>query len=118
MNHKDIYNLSMKFAPPKIDLRKAQILDDYGDDSYATLIVNHNKPSDVKREEFEYYGWVYPFVEPEDLLFYIYAILIEYKKNRELDCIDSFMYSMDTNLYKLLKILSNEDIKALKNAFK
>ena len=73
MNFEDIYNLSDKFAPPNVDLRKAQILDDYGDESYAQLIVNHKKPDDVNREEFDYYGWVYPFMEPEDLIFYLYT---------------------------------------------
>ena len=40
----------------KWGLRKAQILDDYGDDSFAKMSVNHNNPDDVKREEFDYYG--------------------------------------------------------------
>ena len=95
MKYKDIYDLSMKFAPPKVDLRKARILDDYGDESCAKLLINHKKPDDVKREEFDYYGWVYPFLEPNDLLFYLFAIVIEFKKDNEIDCIDSFMYSMD-----------------------
>lgn len=117
MEHEDIYNLSMKFAPPKIDLRRAQILDDYGDESYAKLVVNHKKPDDVKREEFDYYGWVYPFVEPEDLLFYLYAIVIEYSKDKEIDCIDSFMYSMDRELSSLQEKLSGDDRAVLENAF-
>lgn len=118
MEHKDIYNLSMKFAPPKIDLRRAQILDDYGDESYAKLLVDHKKPDDVKREEFDYYGWIYPFMEPEDLLFYLYSIVIEYSKDREIDCIDSFMYSMDRELSKLQGNLSVADKETLKKAFK
>ena len=46
MKYDDIYKLSTKFSPPEIDLRKARILDDYGDESYAKLIVNHKKPDD------------------------------------------------------------------------
>ena len=118
MEHEDIYNLSKKFSPFKIDLRKVQILDDYGDESYAKLVVNHKKPDDVKREEFDYYGWVYPFVELEDLLFYLYPIVIEYSKDKETDCIDSFMYSMDRELATLLKKLNNDDKVALETAFK
>ena len=117
MKYEDIYNLSCKFAPPKVDLRKAQILDDYGDESYAKLIVNHKKPGDVKREEFDYYGWVYPFMEPEDLIFYLYPILIEYEKDREIDCIDSFMYSMDREINNLLPKLSDGQKSVLKMAF-
>ncbi|PHS26416.1 MAG: hypothetical protein COA83_03425 [Methylophaga sp.] len=71
MKHDDIYNLSKRFSPPKVDLRKAQILDDYGDDSFAKMPVKHNSPDDVRREEFDYYGWVYPFVEAEDRTWYI-----------------------------------------------
>ena len=117
MKYEDIYNLSDKFAPPTIDLRKAQILDDYGDESYAKIIVNHKKPDDVKRKEFDYYGWVYPFMEPEDLIFYLYPILIEYEKDREIDCVDSFMYSMDREINKLLPKLSEEEREVLKKAF-
>ena len=118
MEYEDIYNLSGKFAPPKVDLRKAQILDDYGDESYAKLIVSHKKPDDVKREEFDYYGWVYPFMEPEDLIFYLYPMLIEYKKDREIDSIDSFMYSIDREIDNLVPKLSEEEAEVLKFAFK
>jgi hypothetical protein len=118
MQYKDIYKLSNKFSPPKIDLRKAQILDDYGDESYAKLIVHHEKPDDVKREEFDYYGWVYPFMEPEDLIFYLYPMLIEYKKDKVIDCIDSFMYSMDREIGNLAPKLSNEEVEVLKIALK
>jgi len=101
MKHQDIYNLSLKFSPPEIDLRQAQILDDYGDDSCAKLIIKHEKPDDVKREELDYYAWVYPFVKTEDLLFYLYANVIEYEKDLEVEFIDSFMYSVDMKISKL-----------------
>jgi len=117
MKYKDIYDLSMKFAPPKIDLRKAQILDDYGDETCAKLLIHHKKPNDVKRKEFDYYGWVYPFMEPNDLLFYLFAIVIEFKKDNEIECIDSFMYSMDREVLELKSTLSKEEIKTLTNAF-
>ena len=117
MKHEDIYNLSMRFAPPKVDLRKAQIQDDCGDESFAKLIVDHKKPDDVKRAEFDYYGWVYPFMEPEDLLFYLYAMVIEFSNDEEIDCIDSFMYSMDREICELQAILSDEEKQTIKNAF-
>jgi len=117
MKYEDIYNLSLRFSPPKIDLRKVQILDDYGDESFAKLVVNHKKPDDVKREEFDYYGWIYPFMEPEDLLFYLYAIVIEYGNDKEIDCIDSFMYSMDREIGILQQTLTDEENSVVKNAF-
>ena len=118
MEHQDIYKLSKRFSPPKIDLRKAQILDDYGDDAYAKMPVNHNSPEDVRREEFDYYVWVYPFVAPEDLLFYLYATIIEYENNKNLDSLDSFMYSMDKEINVLQKVLTEDENKTLKKAFK
>ena len=118
MKYEDIYNLSKKYSPPKVNLRQAQILDDYGDDTYAKLLVNHDSPDKVKREEFDYYGWVYPFMEPEDLLFYLYAMVIEYENNKELDSIDSFMYSMDREINKLQKSLTEGEKEMLIKAFK
>ena len=117
MRHEDIYSLSKRFSPPRTDLRKAKILDDYGDDSYSKLKITHKLPDDVTRKEFDYYGWVYPFMDAEDLLFYLYAIVIEYEDNRRLECIDSFMYSMDRKITDIQKILSDEENKILKNAF-
>ena len=118
MEHEDIFNLSKKFSPPKVDIREAKILDDYGDDTYAKIPINHNNPDDVKDEELDYYGWVYPFVEPEDLLFYLYTMVIEYEKNKDLDSIDSFMYSMDREINKLQKTLIDNENQVLKKAFK
>jgi len=116
MNHQDIYNLSKRFSAPKVDLRKAQIMDDYGDDAYAKMLLNHSSPENVKREEFDYYGWVYPFVEPEDLLFYLYAMVVEYEKNEDLDSIDSFMYSMDREINRLQEMLTDDENKVVKKA--
>jgi len=118
MEYKEIYKLSEKYSPPKVDLRKAKIRDDYGDDRYSKLNIHHKKPSDVTRVEFDYYGWVYSFMEPEDLLFYLYPMLVEYKKDRRIDCIDSFMYSMDREINNLLRKLSVADAEVLKTAFK
>ncbi len=118
MEHEETYHLSLKFSPPKIDLRQAQILDAYGDESYAQRVLNHKKPENVSREDFDYYGWVYPFMEPEDLLFYLYAMVVEFSKDKKIDCIDSFMYAVDKELPVLQKKLTHDDKAALKNAFK
>jgi len=118
MRYEDIYNLSRKYSPPKVDLRCAKILDDYGNNTYAKLTLNHSSPDKVKREEFDYYGWVYPFMEQEDLLFYLYAMVIEYENNTELDSIDSFMYSMDREIVELQKILTDDEKQTLIKAFK
>lgn len=51
-------------------------------------------------------------------IYYLYQLLIEYKKDREIDCIDSFMYAMDREINNLLPGLNEEEFKVLKNAFK
>lgn len=117
MKYKEIYDLSYKFSPPKIDLRKAKILDYYGDEIYAKLPINHNNPEDVTREEFDYYGWIYSFMEVEDLLFYFYTILIEYEKDKKLDSIDGFMYTIDRRILNIQKNLEYRDLETLKLGF-
>jgi hypothetical protein len=118
MKNKNVYELSYKYSPPKINLRDAKIMDDYGDDSYAKREIKHIVPDDVLREDFEYYGWVYPFMEFEDLLFYLYPIALVFENNRELDCLDSFMYSLDRVLPTRKMLLTSEDTTALQDGLR
>jgi hypothetical protein len=95
MTHNSVYALSKKYSPPKIDLRTAEIMDSYGDESYATRPIHHRVPEDVSREDFDFYPWVFAFMEFEDLLFYLYPIAVEYERDAHLNCIDSYLYSLD-----------------------
>ena len=90
-----VYSLSKKYAPPGIDLRSAEIMDSYGDESNATRPIDHRVPEDVSREDLDFYGWVYAFMEFNDLLFYLYPIALEFERDKKLGCIDAFMYSLD-----------------------
>lgn len=90
-----VYSLSKKYSPPNIDLRVAKIIDSYGDESYATRPISHSMPEDVSRDDLDFYGWVYPFMGIKDLLFYLYPIGLEYERHNCLDCIDSFLYSLN-----------------------
>jgi len=111
-----VYALSERFGPPRVDLRQAQILDDYGDDQWATLHVSHRKPTDVTRKELDHYAWVYSFMEFKDLLFYLYPVALEYERNPRGDFIHSFLYSLDRRLEEGLESLSGDDREALKSA--
>ena len=113
MKHEDVYNLSNKYSPPKVDLRDAEIMDSYGDESHAERAIQHLKPEDATREDFDYYGWVYPFMNFEDLLFYLYPIATEFEKDPTLDCIDSFMYSFDRALPRRKSLLAVDDMAAI-----
>lgn len=117
MEYQEIYDLSKSFGPPEINLRDAQIIDDYGDDSFARLQIEHKNPEDVSLDEINYYGGVYAFLKPKDLIFYLYPLLVEFKKDMSLDSFDSYMYSMDREIDNLLGCLTNEQVTVLKLAF-
>jgi hypothetical protein len=48
------------------------IADDWGDESNAKLPITHEKPEDVTREHFDYYGALFSYMENSDLIFYLY----------------------------------------------
>ena len=50
MNHQSLYNLSIKYSPPSINLRDAELLDSYGNASRAKVPMNHNHPDDVTKK--------------------------------------------------------------------
>ena len=114
MKYEDVYKLSRKYSPPKIDLRDAEIMDSYGDESYAERAIEHRIPEDVSREDFDFYGWIYSFMNFEDLMFYLYPIASELEKDPDLDCIDSFMYSLDRILPIRMLSLGADDMSAIK----
>ncbi len=95
MQHASVYALSKKYAPPRINLRSAEIMDSYGDETFAAYPINHHAPEDVSKEDLDFYPRVFPFMQFTDLLFYLYPIALEYEKDNGLDCIDSYMYSLD-----------------------
>ncbi len=113
MNHLAVYELSRKHGPPRIDLRTAEIMDSYGFEGRATRAINHRTPNDVSRDDLDFYGWIYAFLGFEDLLFYLYPIALELDKSKSLDCIDSFMYSLNRFVPAESSKLSSVDQQAL-----
>ncbi len=113
-----VYSLSRRHGPPKINLRDAEILDSCGDESYATRPINHQVPEDVSREDLDFYGWVYAFMEFRDLIFYLYPVALEYEKDIRIDCVDPFMYSLDRFISGEMSKLSEEDREALVSGLK
>lgn len=118
MKYQDVYNLSLQYSPPQVNLRDAQILDDYGDETYATMPIVHHSPNDVKRTELEFYVWIYPFVAGTDLLFYLYPIALEYEKDKHLECVSSFLYTLDRRVETLLAEINQAQQDALINGLK
>ncbi len=88
-------------------------MDSYGDEAYATRPIHHKVPEDVSREDLDFYGGVYSFMGFEDLLFYLYPIAREFERDKCLDCIDAFLYSLE-RLFPLMSVsLSPGDQEAL-----
>lgn len=109
MNFDELLTFSSNWAPPKIDFRKAEILDSYGDDEFAKLIVNHKVPNDVTLPDFQYYSpSIYSFMNTEDVLFYTYAVFKNYFVNVEFKHIDSFLYTLDRRINEICKITTND----------
>lgn len=110
-----VYRFSESFGPPRIDLRRARILDDYGDDTWATLPINHKIPNDVTRKELDFYAWVYSFMNFDDLLFYLYPVTREYERDPNGDFVYSYLYSLDMALPGNLGSLQEPELEALKS---
>lgn len=70
-------------------------MDDYGDATYATHPINHRIPEDVSRDDFDHYHDTFAFMGFNDLLFYLYPIALEYQRDNNLHCVNSFMYALD-----------------------
>lgn len=113
MEYQNVYELSKRNGPPIVDLRHAKIEDDFGDRSHAELSVSHRVPEDVSREQLDYYGSIYGYLEDSDLLFYLYPIAREYAADNSLECIDAFFYSLDRSLDAITVSLSEHDRTAL-----
>jgi hypothetical protein len=112
--HPAVYVLSSKYGPPKVDLRDANILDDYGDESYSEYAVCHYDPLDVTRKDLDAYPHVYPFMGIKDLMFYLYPNALEFEKDQRLNSIDSFLYTVNSYFPKQSSDMAESDIDALK----
>jgi len=109
-----VYDLSKRYSPPKINLRDAEILDGCGDGSHATHSIDHRIPENVSRVDLDAYGWgVYSFMEFRDLLFYFYPVALEYARDNQIDCIDPFLYSLDRFIPEEMLKIPEEGRKAL-----
>ena len=87
--------LSRRHAPPRTDLRQANIADDYGDESGSLHPIDHDAPEDVTRQDLDAYPHVWPFMSLTDQLFYLHAVATIFVDDPSLDCIDSYLYSLD-----------------------
>lgn len=103
----NLYEFSKSFAPPKMNLRQACIMDCWGDDRSATMPTNHNLPEDVLIEELNFYpqGWFY--MDIGSLLFYAYSVFKFHDdpaSNSAWGCgVDTYFSSLENKFDALVK---------------
>ena len=108
-----VYDLSKRYSPPTTDLRKAEIMDSYGDESYATRPIQHLVPEDVTRVDLDHYAHVWAFMQFHDLLFYLYPVVLQYELDNKIECIDFYLYSFDRLINQNLPQLEAYDKDAV-----
>lgn len=113
MYHQNVYELSKRYSPPKIDLLGADTLDGYGYERQGSYPICHIVPEDVTRQDFDHYPYVFAFMNFDDLLFYLYPVCLEYERDNGINCIDSFMYSLDRFVPEALQKLLKSDQDAV-----
>ena len=101
--------ISERFSPPRINLRDGRILDDYGDTRSAELPIAHRYVGDVKANELDKYNDVWPFLNAEDLLFYLYPVLKDFDSNPQCEHIDRYLYSLDSEWSVVEALLGKSD---------
>ena len=111
--HPAVLALSEGFAPPRVNLRQAEILDACGDASSATHHVSHSRPWDVMRADLDAYPDAWTFMDPTDLLFYLWPVATEYERDPTLTAVDMFVPSLDRCVPELLPQLDAPQRAAL-----
>ncbi len=111
-----VYELSLKYGPPSIDLYQADVLDCYGDASFCRgPKVNHRTPCDVSREELNYYGtFSFSFMGFRDLLFYLHPVAFFSEIDPEGELANFYLMSLDSKYTQGVEKLREEDRSALR----
>ncbi len=109
-----VHELSKAFAPPKVNLRDGEIDDDNGDESRHPVPMSHVLPEDPTRDELERYFNGYAYMEPTDLVFYLFAWIQTLAEDEDVDGMpDFYFYNLGWNLPGLLKELDEGQLLAL-----
>lgn len=107
MDLSKLYEFSKSLGPPKTDLRRARIADDWGDESCAKIPINHKLPEDVIFEELSYYPQDWCFMDIDSVLFYAYSVF-KYHDDPDGDeywgaGVDFFFYTLEREIDVLIK---------------
>lgn len=75
----------------------------------------HLTIDDIELSELErFYDFCY--MQPGDLIFYLYSVFSAYMNNTRIDTSDFYLYSFDSRLTEILKILDEEEKELIRLA--
>lgn len=89
--------LSMRHAPPLIDLAHAARMD-WSRTGGTALETSHLVPGDVTNVDFDYYSDVFSFMDTKSLLFYLEPLVRCYADDRDLEAIDYYLFRLESLL--------------------
>ena len=105
--------LSSRFSPPQVDFEEATMLDDRT--RWDRKTKRHLTIDDIKLSELErFYDFCY--MQPGDLIFYLYSVFSAYMNDTRIDASDFYLYSLDRLLTEILKILDEEEKELIRQA--
>ena len=110
------YSISIKHAPPHVNIREARIADDYGRDDKAKLAITHTIPNEVTCEQLLYYNDVWIFVDESDLLFYLWPVLqcfVTYKNSSGCEFYHSYLYALNLRWPVIAKFLTPVELQVI-----
>lgn len=119
-----VYQLSARYAPPRVSVRDAQVIDDHGT-GFDNCPINHRTPADVTREDLDDYpGSVWTFMDLESQLFYLHAIASlfialpwpEVLNARFAGSVECYLFLLNQRLQSEYATLSRKDQSAITEA--
>ena len=110
------YSISIKHAPPHVNIREARIADDYGREDMAKLAITHTVPNEVTYEQLLYYGDVWVFVDESDLLFYLWPVLqcfVAYKSSGDCDFYHSYLSALNLRWPAIVNLVTSVELHVI-----
>lgn len=117
-DQQQLKQLSDHFAPPHIDFFEATRLDDDGRTSDNRFEgKRHKTVEDVKESHFEDFR-EFSYMSPQDLIFYLHPIYNAYSKNKAMDAIQFFIFSLERAIDAIQKLISIEEQNILRHTLR
>jgi len=117
-DQQQLKQLSEHFSPPQIDFFEATRLDDDGATSDNRFEDKRHKTlDDVKESHFKDFR-EFSYMSPQDLIFYLHPIYNAYSKNKGMDAIEFFIFSLERAIDAIQKLLPAEERNILRHTLR